>query len=126
MPVAAPAATNPVISISAVGKLVDVDIALRKPLDHDELLRSVERYVGAPVAERRAPLQTRRAAGALNPKDPSIAQVSSLKPLSLNRAQLEEADKLVKAQRYEEAMRIYTDVYGDQPPAGPTSIVRPR
>jgi CheY-like chemotaxis protein len=35
----------PVISVSAVGKLVDVEVALRKPLDYDELLRAVERYV---------------------------------------------------------------------------------
>ena len=35
----------PVISISAVGKLVDVDVALRKPVDYDELVTAVERYV---------------------------------------------------------------------------------
>lgn len=43
----------PVVSISAVGKLVDVDIALRKPLDYDELLRAVERYVTSPAGRRR-------------------------------------------------------------------------
>ena len=35
----------PVISISAAGKLLDADVALRKPLDYDELLRAVKRYV---------------------------------------------------------------------------------
>lgn len=35
----------PVISISAAGKLLDADMALRKPLDIDELLRAVKRYV---------------------------------------------------------------------------------
>jgi CheY-like chemotaxis protein len=35
----------PVISISAVGKLVDVDVALRKPVDYDDLVMAVERYV---------------------------------------------------------------------------------
>ena len=38
-------ANIPVISVSAVGKLVDVDISLRKPVDYDELLQSVGRYV---------------------------------------------------------------------------------
>lgn len=36
----------PVVAVSAAGKLVDVDVSLRKPLDYDELLRAVERYVG--------------------------------------------------------------------------------
>jgi len=36
----------PVIAVSAIGKLVDVDVSLRKPLDYDELLRAVEHYVG--------------------------------------------------------------------------------
>lgn len=35
----------PVISVSAVGKLVDVDVTLRKPVDYDELVQAVERYV---------------------------------------------------------------------------------
>lgn len=42
----------PVISISAAGKLADADVvfALRKPLDYDEFVTAVERYV-----KRRAP-----------------------------------------------------------------------
>lgn len=35
----------PVVAVSAVGKLVDVEVSLRKPLDYDELLAAVERYV---------------------------------------------------------------------------------
>jgi CheY-like chemotaxis protein len=38
-------AAIPVIAVSAVGKLLDVDISLRKPLDYDELVRAVERYI---------------------------------------------------------------------------------
>ena len=38
-------ATIPVLSISAMGKLVDVDVALQKPVDYDELVTTVERYV---------------------------------------------------------------------------------
>jgi len=38
-------AAIPVVAVSAVGKLVDVDVSLRKPLDYDELLAAVERYV---------------------------------------------------------------------------------
>jgi CheY-like chemotaxis protein len=46
----------PVVSISAVGKLVDVDVALRKPVDYDELVVAVERYVTR-HAGRRQPLK---------------------------------------------------------------------
>jgi CheY-like chemotaxis protein len=35
----------PVIAVSAVGKLVDVTESFRKPLDYDEFLRAVEKYV---------------------------------------------------------------------------------
>jgi CheY-like chemotaxis protein len=38
----------PVISVSAAGKLVDVDMALRKPLDYDELLSAVASFVEKP------------------------------------------------------------------------------
>ena len=43
----------PVISLSAVGKLVDVDVALRKPVDYDELVIAVERYVARRVGRHR-------------------------------------------------------------------------
>ena len=45
----------PVISLSAVGKLVDVDVALRKPVDYDELVTAVERYVTRHVGRRQRP-----------------------------------------------------------------------
>lgn len=35
----------PVIAVSAVGKLLDADASFRKPLDVDEFLRAVRRYV---------------------------------------------------------------------------------
>ncbi len=35
----------PVIAVSAVGKLVDVEYSLRKPLDYDQFLQAVARYV---------------------------------------------------------------------------------
>lgn len=38
----------PVIAVSAVGKLLDVEYSLRKPLDIDLFLRAVEQYVGRP------------------------------------------------------------------------------
>lgn len=41
-------ASIPVIAISAVGKLLDVDVSLRKPLEYDQFLRAVERYAGKP------------------------------------------------------------------------------
>ena len=52
-----------VISVSAVGKLVDVDVSLRKPLDYDELIGAVRRYVAKaerPVAANRKPKHTGR------------------------------------------------------------------
>jgi len=38
----------PVIGISAVGKLVDVEYSFRKPLDYDQFVAAVEQYVGRP------------------------------------------------------------------------------
>jgi len=38
----------PVIGVSAVGKLVDVEYSFRKPLDYDEFIRAVEQYLGRP------------------------------------------------------------------------------
>jgi CheY-like chemotaxis protein len=35
----------PVIGVSAVGKLVDVEYSFRKPLDYDQFLRAVQHYV---------------------------------------------------------------------------------
>lgn len=35
----------PVIGVSAVGKLADVEHSFRKPLDYDEFLRAVQQYV---------------------------------------------------------------------------------
>jgi CheY-like chemotaxis protein len=40
----------PVIGVSAVGKLVDVEYSFRKPLDYDRFLAAVEEYIGAPDA----------------------------------------------------------------------------
>ena len=54
-------ASIPVIGVSAVGKLVDVDVSLRKPVDYDELLAAVARYVGrAPRPTARLPRGKRR------------------------------------------------------------------
>ena len=44
----------PVIGVSAVGKLVDVEYSFRKPLDYDQFLAAVERYVERP-APRKVP-----------------------------------------------------------------------
>lgn len=43
----------PVIAVSAVGKLVDVEYSFRKPLDYDQFLAAVEQYVGPPEKRRR-------------------------------------------------------------------------
>lgn len=36
----------PVIGVSAIGKLLDVEYSFRKPLDYDQFLAAVEHYVG--------------------------------------------------------------------------------
>lgn len=41
----------PVIVVSAAGKLPDADASLRKPLDFDEFLGAVKRYV-QPTSQR--------------------------------------------------------------------------
>jgi len=46
-------ASIPVIGVSAVGKLVDVEYSFRKPLDYDRFLAAVEQYVGRPEKSRR-------------------------------------------------------------------------
>ena len=38
----------PVIGVSAVGKLVDVEYSFRKPIDYDRFLAAVEENIGAP------------------------------------------------------------------------------
>lgn len=38
----------PIIAVSAIGKLMDVEYSFRKPIDFDEFLRAVEHYVGRP------------------------------------------------------------------------------
>jgi len=40
-------ASIPVIGVSAVGKLLDVEYSFRKPLDYDQFLSAVEHYVGS-------------------------------------------------------------------------------
>jgi CheY-like chemotaxis protein len=42
-------AAIPVIGVSAVGKLVDVEYSFRKPLDYDRFLAAVEVYVARPA-----------------------------------------------------------------------------
>ena len=36
----------PVIVVSAAGKLPDADVSFRKPLNYEQFLSAVERYVG--------------------------------------------------------------------------------
>jgi two-component system response regulator CpxR len=47
-------AAIPVIGVSAVGKLVDVEYSFRKPLDYDQFLAAVGHYVERPAAGRTA------------------------------------------------------------------------
>jgi CheY-like chemotaxis protein len=47
-------ASIPVIGVSAVGKLVDVEYSFRKPLDYDQFLAAVERYLGRSAKSARS------------------------------------------------------------------------
>lgn len=55
----------------------------------------------------------------INPADQAISQIEAIKPVAQpHKARLDEADKLVRAQQYEQAMQIYREVFGDNPPPG--------
>jgi tetratricopeptide (TPR) repeat protein len=60
----------------------------------------------------------------VNPADKAIAEIEAMRPApqTVSRARLEEADRLARAQQFEQAMRIYREVFGDDPPAGGWAI----
>ena len=55
---------------------------------------------------------------AINPNDPNIARVQSMMTQQNQSAQLAQAGKLAEAGQYAQAMSIYRQVFGTQPPPG--------
>ena len=55
---------------------------------------------------------------AINPNDPNIARIESMSSSSQQSEQLRQAGELARQGRNDEAMRIYRQLYGDQPPDG--------
>ncbi|HUE01763.1 MAG TPA: tetratricopeptide repeat protein, partial [Bryobacteraceae bacterium] len=54
----------------------------------------------------------------VNPNNPAIAEIEKMKVIAEQRSRLTEAERLAASQQYEQAMRIYREVFGDDPPAG--------
>ncbi len=59
---------------------------------------------------------------ALNPNDPGITRAETATPQSIQLAQLQQAGRLAGQGMYAQAMTIYRQVFGSQPPAGEWSL----
>ena len=55
---------------------------------------------------------------AINPNDPNIGRVDNMGSQQAQSAQLKQAGKLAEAGQYAQAMAIYRQVFGNNPPAG--------
>ncbi|MGH9628565.1 MAG: cellulose synthase subunit BcsC-related outer membrane protein [Bryobacteraceae bacterium] len=58
----------------------------------------------------------------INPNHPAIAQVESMKVIGQQRARLDEARRLARNQQFEQAMQVYREVFGNEPPPGGWAI----
>jgi len=85
--------------------------------NQEEALASLARYAkqNGKAAEATAYLNRLRR---VNPNNPAIAEIEKSKVVAEQRPRLNEAGRLAAAQQYEEAMKIYREVFGDRPPAG--------
>ena len=59
---------------------------------------------------------------AINPNDPNIARVQTMMTQQTQTSQLAQAGRLAEAGQYAQAMVIYRQVFGTQPPAGDWSL----
>ena len=59
---------------------------------------------------------------AINPNDPNIARIQTMMTQQNQSAQLAQAGKLAEAGQYAQAMVIYRQVFGSQPPPGDWSL----
>jgi Tfp pilus assembly protein PilF len=73
------------------------------------------------TAEASALLQQLRK---VSPSDKAIGEIEAMTPApqTASRVRLQEADRLAKAQQFEQAVAIYREVFGNDPPAGGWAI----
>ncbi len=85
--------------------------------NQEEALANLARYTkqNGKTAEANAYLNRLRR---VNPNNPAIAEIETLRAIGEQRPRLNEAGRLAAAQQYEQAMKIYREVFGDTPPAG--------
>ncbi len=58
----------------------------------------------------------------INPRDPNVARINSLPSTAAETDQLRQAGELARQGRNDEAMRIYRQLYGDNPPNGDIAL----
>jgi len=58
----------------------------------------------------------------VNPNDPEIARIENLSSTATQSSQLRQAGELARQGRNDDAMRIYRQLYGDQPPNGDIAL----
>ncbi len=58
----------------------------------------------------------------INPRDPNIAKIESTASTAAASDQLRQAGELARQSKNDEAMRIYRQLYGDQPPNGAIAL----
>ncbi len=59
---------------------------------------------------------------AINPNDPNIARIQSMSSSAQESEQLRQAGELTRQGRNDDALRIYRQLYGDQPPNGDIAL----
>jgi tetratricopeptide (TPR) repeat protein len=59
---------------------------------------------------------------AINPNDPGIARVEQMSTQATSNAQLQQAGKLAQQGQYGQAMNIYRQLYGNNPPPGDIAL----
>ena len=58
----------------------------------------------------------------VNPKDPNIARIEAMPSTLVASSQLRHAGELAQQGRFDDAMRIYRQLYGDHPPEGDIAL----
>ncbi|WP_162538091.1 cellulose synthase subunit BcsC-related outer membrane protein [Granulicella sp. WH15] len=59
---------------------------------------------------------------AINPNDPGIQRAESLQTRKDNNTLLQQAGRLAQAGQYEQAMQVYRQIYGNEPPPGDAAL----
>ena len=52
----------------------------------------------------------------MNPTDPALQQIQLLPVLCQQQARLREAQRLAANQQFDQAMQVYREIFGDDPP----------